>query len=1079
MDYTYSDKDIILEIEQYMNDKGEALISRMKYIIDKFEVYKTKKTEEDFKMEFTPVLMDVANAIGVEFNPKYEKYVKSGRMDCFYNCIDLEYKVPGAIEPQNVYFARKSMNDSYLEEVHRQIEGYSIKEKVDKRKILGIIFDGKRIIYTYYLTTDWHNSVPQEVNESSMEKFLKRLFSSNIKGKAVCVSNLIEDFGVDSELSKSIVKCFYNKLNECENCKTKIMFDQWKSLFREVSGYNEETLKLDIGEIVETYNFTRSNIVIDHLIFAIQTYYAMFIKLLVTEMLNQKKMKVNINTQMNFSSKDCAYKELQNIENGQLFVQFGINNFIENDFFGWYLDEWDTEIYDEVKQLLRKIGDYNFYETTNLDDSGSQDLLRKLYNYLMPKSLRHALGEYYSPDWLAQRTYNEVGINGDIQKSILDPTCGSGTFIVIAIKKMIETNKGKTPDEELLKHIIENVHGFDLNPLAVITARANYLLALGDLINDTSCDIEIPIYHCDAMLTILEENREDHYVKKIATRAGIFEIPKEFCVHKTSFFSLLDELRKGIIKQKDFEKELWIEISKKFKVDAQDLKLKELTLNFYQQLAILNKKGILNVWLQIIKNAFIPLFHKKVDFLIGNPPWVNWQTLPEDYRESIHKHWYEYKIFDFTGLKARLGNAHDDISVLLTYVVMDNFLKDNGTLAFIINQNLLQAYGGGEGFRKFLIKGNTPVKVIKVDDFVLVEPFLSLGASNRTAVIYMKKGEKTIYPVQYNKWYKLEKGIIDAEDTLMSVLTKVDFTSLIAEPVNNIYNSSWMIGTEEQLEIFSKMQGKCNYLARKGVDTSANGIYWVEVLDKLRGKVIIRNTPENSKKAIPQFNGAIEEKYLYPLVRGKDIHKWKYVTPYKVIIPYEENMKKPVSKDTFQSESENLYKYFYDSNFNPNSEMFLQILTSRGIYKKHYENVNVPEYVLYNIGEYTSAPYKVVWKALASKGMEACVISSEKGKLIIPDHNNVMVPFEDREEAYYFCAIVNSKLIGEFIDSYISWFKSNHILENISIPNFIPENSVHHRLAILGEQAHVEVKNKNKLKKIEEEIERTVKLLFL
>ena len=80
-------------------------------------------------MEFTPVLMDVANAIGVEFNPKYEKYVKSGRMDCFYNCIDLEYKVPGAIEPQNVYFARKSMNDSYLEEVHRQIEGYSIKEK--------------------------------------------------------------------------------------------------------------------------------------------------------------------------------------------------------------------------------------------------------------------------------------------------------------------------------------------------------------------------------------------------------------------------------------------------------------------------------------------------------------------------------------------------------------------------------------------------------------------------------------------------------------------------------------------------------------------------------------------------------------------------------------------------------------------------------------------------------------------------------------------------------------------------------------------------------------------------------------
>ena len=49
MDYTNSDKDIILEIEQYMNDKGEALISRMKYIIDKFEVYKTKKNRRRFQ----------------------------------------------------------------------------------------------------------------------------------------------------------------------------------------------------------------------------------------------------------------------------------------------------------------------------------------------------------------------------------------------------------------------------------------------------------------------------------------------------------------------------------------------------------------------------------------------------------------------------------------------------------------------------------------------------------------------------------------------------------------------------------------------------------------------------------------------------------------------------------------------------------------------------------------------------------------------------------------------------------------------------------------------------------------------
>ena len=378
----------------------------------------------------------------------------------------------------------------------------------------------------------------------------------------------------------------------------------------------------------------------------------------------------------------------------------------------------------------------------------------------MPKTLRHSLGEYYSPDWLAQQTYNETNIDGDINKSVLDPTCGSGTFIVIAIKSLIEKNKGKVDDEVILDSILSNIHGFDLNPLAVITARANYLLALGDLINCSSKKIEIPIYHCDAMLTVLEENREEHFVRKISTRAGIFEIPKEICDDKDDFYKMLDIIKFRIENFDSFDMLFWNEFCEERMLDKADKILFDLTKRFYEQIALLKQKDILSVWIQIIKNAFIPLFHRKVDYIIGNPPWINWQTLPEDYRESIHKHWYNYKIFDFKGLKARLGSAHDDISVLLTYVVMDNFLKDGGKLSFIINQNLLQAYGGGEGFRKFMIKEEIPVKVLKVDDYVEVEPFLSLGASNKSAVIYLEKNSRTEYPVQYNKWKKMIEGLL-------------------------------------------------------------------------------------------------------------------------------------------------------------------------------------------------------------------------------------------------------------------------------------------------------------------------------
>ena len=68
MDWTITGKDSISKIEIYFNDNGEKLISRLSKIIDMFEVQKTKRTEEDFKMEFTPIIIDVSKAIGVEFN---------------------------------------------------------------------------------------------------------------------------------------------------------------------------------------------------------------------------------------------------------------------------------------------------------------------------------------------------------------------------------------------------------------------------------------------------------------------------------------------------------------------------------------------------------------------------------------------------------------------------------------------------------------------------------------------------------------------------------------------------------------------------------------------------------------------------------------------------------------------------------------------------------------------------------------------------------------------------------------------------------------------------------------------------
>lgn len=1081
------EKDIIKSIEEYMKKNGDNLELKIKNIVEEFTVRKIKKTEEDFKMMFIPILDEIAKELGFKLEPMYEKYVKTGRIDCLYNCVDLEYKVPGALDSVNSYPARKSINKDYIDEVQKQIRGYSKREKINIDSILGIIFDGRYFIYVHYLSTDWYISEPEEVNKYSIEKFLKRVFSLQIDNKAVTIENLIKDFGFRSYLADNTVKALYNALYNAvgTNEGVTLIFEQWKSLFREVSGYSYDTTKDTLKEIKNVYKLDYEEIKIDLLIFSIHTYYALLIKLLVIQILYHYKNNNALQQPIRYSNERLTKDTMKEIEDGGRFRTLGIVNFLEGDFFGWYINIWNEEIYNSIVKVLRVFDEYN-YSTINLDEVNSRDLLKKLYNYLLPRKLRHALGEYYSPDWLAQRTYNLMGINGDLDKSFLDPTCGSGTFIVIGIKEIIKKNKHNKDisKNELLNKIIDNVHGFDLNPLAVISARANYIIALGDLIDSTCDEIEIPIYHCDAMLTVLEQPKGNQHVKKLATRAGIYEIPLELGNDKEVLYKVLDEFNNNISLGLDFNNKLWSEIQEinpliKNKSNDEKNEIKALTEVFYKQIKELEKKGIRKVWTQIIKNAFVPIFHEKVDYIIGNPPWVNWQTLPEDYRESIHNHWENYKIFDFIGLKARLGSAHDDISVLLTYVVMDNFLKADGEIGFIINQNLLQAYGAGAGFRKFMIREEISVGVKLVEDFVDVEPFKSLGASNKTAIILMKKNEETVYPVKYKKWFKKNRGIIDSEDLLDSVLLKLDYMNLKAEPLRNEdVNSPWLIAYDADMSALKKLVGTSDYKGRKGIDTSANGIYWVTIQDEIRGIINIKNSPENSRKMIPSVTANVEKNLVYPLVRGKDIKKWRYETPYSIIVPYKENLKDVLSINELKKLYPNTYNYFYNSRVNPYSEDFINILVNRGIYKKHYRETatkEVPPHVLYNIGEYTAAPYKIIWKALQEKGMNTCVIGKENGKLILPDHNNIMVALDCEDEAHYLCAIMNSKIVGEFIDAYVSWFKSAHILENINIPKFNRLDKIHIMIAEKSKEAHRIAKKNGNVESIEDDIDILVK----
>lgn len=992
------------EIRVYIHNHKKELFEEL------VEVRSTNECKEaNFRQNYAILLDNLFKTLGIDgnINVENEFTVLEGRIDSLYGNFIIEYKYPTRLSSENT-----AGNIKFIEQVQRQIKGFQGKTGIPFNKIMGMVFDGYYVIYVRKQGDDWNISTPQEMTVDSYELFLMRMLSVNSNGKALLVDNLIKDFGYASEQSRRAISVLYNKLeNNKEINKTKLLFEQWQTLYREVCGYSFDTRDLKIKGLKEQYLLETETINYAYLIFSIQTYFSLLIKVLSLNILTYLKGST-LTEKISFHTGDFEKlkNDFEDIEEGGTFRRLGISNFLEGDFFSWYLYLWDDEIGCVLQTLIETFEKYD-YSIIVLERDVAKDLLKNLYYELLPVALRRNLGEFYTPDWLAEFLIEDLQPEIKEDTLFLDPTCGSGTFLVILIKKIINYYGASVTSEKLLKIIIHCVSGYDLNPLAVICARANYIIALGELLSESEEPIEIPVYLCDAMLTILE----------------------------------------GYEESKDF----------------------------YLKMAALNERKLDGVWANVIKNAFAPVFQRKVDYIIGNPPWIDWQNLPEKYRESIQKYWYDYRVFDHKGQKAQLGSAHDDISVLMTYVIMDNFLKDGAKLAFVINQNLLQASGGGDGFRKFTIKEKIPVSVKSVNDFVEVEPFKDLGVSNKTATIILQKNETNTYPVVYKKWHKCNKKVIGSNEKKDNVLNKqIEYEKLYASPIDE-YNSPWMIATVAKKEMFDKMLNKgleASYRARKGVDTSANAIFWVKEKKKVKSNLIlVDNSPENSRKEIFRIsNFPLETDHIYPLLRGKDVKKWKYHSEYSIILPYARDGK-VVEKKELVTACPNTFDYFFTDRHG-----FCSVLKERATYKKFIlrQDEHAPEYSLYNIGAYTFSPYKVIWKALA-KGVEAVTISNENNRMLIPDHNLLMVPLEDEMEAYYLTGVLNSDIVSEFVNAYVAWFISGHILERINIPKYSEKNMLHSEIAELSKDAHLAVGNKKELEKVEGRLNKKVTNLLL
>ncbi len=1059
---------------------------------------------------------------------EYEYTLASGkRVDALYGHVIIEYKGRGVLS-----------NDSNKRKVKKQIIGY-IKDiagdESNYDKVLGIIISDKIgfVRYNKYSKEEeedkkWELTI-YDIERDSIIMLIEAF--RGLMRKTLSAEELVKDFGINSHISKKIIKLFYKKLLNTKNERTKMLFKDWMDLFKQATGYNPEKLK-EIKELLEDYQFEKSNINYDALIFSIHTYYALIMKLIAAEVASLNTggqlLESYIGNLINaYAGGIEALKDvLRELESGDIFKKFlGIDNFLEEDYFSWYVEEIDNELAYALYEVVKILSNYEM-ATPQLKPESTRDLLKDLYHNLIPKDIRHDLGEYYTPDWLAELILDEVGLSYENLKTmgkenrlkpleirVLDPACGSGTFLILYINRLKRyAREHFLKPSELAPYIIKNVVGYDLNPLAVLAARTNFLLATVDLIRSARREgklkeVEIPIYLADSIM--IKEPNFFNACYTLSTKVGELKIPVNIAQNTELLRKILNHMKiclKNKCTYEVFEDSI---LSSNLTSEEKEefLKGKACLKDLYNKLLKLEQQGKNGIWISIIKNTFAPMLKGKFDYVIGNPPWVSWENLPDEYRRSSEEFWKKYGLTK----TINIGAFKKDLSMLFLVRCFDLYLEVGGKLGFVITFTAFKSLAGA-GFREFLAK-NTKIHVIH--DLVSLKPFE--GATNMTGAIIIEKvcelkdiknNDCTIIKEIQKENIKGIKNVIwigkkiDPKTHLDDVkrITKRHENLVMIPLIPNDPSSPWMQVKSNIINSIRKIiDGNQYYKAYEGILTALNQVYFVKVLGKTSNNMLIVTNPSESgqKKKVKQVKDIVEPDLVYPLIRGKDVKKWYVEFKDRYIILPHDIEGDPIPHHIMKTKYPYTYQYFYQF-FNDlinRSGGFLK--QKMAPYKKYpfdkAEKMTVPFYYVMNNVRASLAPYKVVWKEIT--GSFACaVVKPIDEKPVVPDHKLMLVEVESPDEAYYIAGVLNSIIVRSIIESYTYVMaRDTHILDIIKVSKFDPNNNLHKKIAELSKRAHELAKciySNNKpdyckninaekeLKKVEDEIDLAVAELY-
>jgi predicted RNA methylase len=559
----------------------------------------------------------------------------------------------------------------------------------------------------------------------------------------------------------------------------------------------------------------------------------------------------------------------RHVLSGAAFEAAGIFGAAESDFFDWVVAEPEGEAL--VRRILAHVRRFRL-------DQVESDVLKILYESLIDRDERHGLGEYYTPDWLAAKIVRHA-VERPIEQKVLDPACGSGTFLFHAIRNFIKEAEEAGLEEGLrAAEVTNHIAGMDIHPVAVIIARVTYLLALAPVIAHRTGSLSIPVYLGDALQL---STATTMHLKELIIRVppppegADLKFPEIFCKEIHLFDKLVARMRVGSEQKMSagqvgqaFKRE----IEQHYKRDLTKAEIEGLAemVRTYEIFDDLCRQGRDSVWTYYARNLSRPLALSFgagwANVVVGNPPWVAFRHMSADLQTRFKELAKGDRVY--VGGKFATQN---DLSALFTVRAVALYLRSGGRVAFVLP---LAALTRGQ-FDKFRAGSFTSAKIAWDEAWTMDDEVQPLFPVPSCVVFGRRRATSKALPDKVTAY----KGELPERDATEAVAdAKLVMQRNAPKPAEgkftggSAYRKAFRQGATLVPRMLCLVERKS--LGRLGGDPTAPYV------------ASRRNNQEKEPwKSLPGVEHRVEAEFLHPVLLGESILPYRVWRPFEGVVP--------------------------------------------------------------------------------------------------------------------------------------------------------------------------------------------------